>query len=75
MSMNGRDIDQLGGATIVLGGGGEIRFVIRKAADSPTRAKQTADFVVSAEGREQTHAIECGDTWRMVHMRRSPAPE
>lgn len=62
-----REVEMLGGSTVIMGGGGDVRYVIRKAVDRADRAKLQAEFHSTSSGRRQIAAADCGETWRTVH--------
>lgn len=65
-----RLIEVMGGSTVILGGGGEVRYVIRKAFDKADRAKRQADFQSSFVGRQQAAAAARGEAWFSMHAGR-----
>ncbi len=52
----GRSVEMIGGATIILGGAGEIRYVVRKAVDNIERARRQSRFQATRQGKEQLGA-------------------
>lgn len=70
ITLDGSEIEVIGGATVILNGAGEIEFVIRKRIDSEHRARRTAKFLKTRVGAEQrTFKFDKGSFWRSVHKR------
>lgn len=67
LEIAGRAITMVGGSTIVIGGEGEVRFVIRKRLTDRNRARRQATYQASGIGRFQTNAAATGNLWVKLH--------
>lgn len=72
-TVNGGTVRMLGGSTIILGGEGEIRFIIRKAVDDFRRAERQAAFAATRQGMAQLAAVATGGVYLRIHKRRHAA--
>lgn len=59
-----------GGATVILGGDGGVRYVIRKRVDDAGRAQRQAAFHDSGIGRRALAAVATGQPWMALHAHR-----
>jgi hypothetical protein len=65
--VGGREREVHGGATVILGGAGEVRYVIRKRIDDLERAKRTDAFLRDPVGSRAARAAAEGKTWLAMH--------
>ena len=65
--VGGREQEVHGGATVILGGAGEVRYVIRKRIDDLERAKRTDAFLRGPVGGRAARAAAEGKTWLAMH--------
>ena len=66
VTRKGRPMPFLGGATVILGPNGEVRYVISKSVVSDSRIKHQTDFVESQAG---------GELWEETRHGLEPQPE
>ncbi len=66
MRVDGKDTNAIGGATVIFGGRGDVRYVIRKAVDHEDRARRTRAFRASPDGEKQWKAVAAGKTWATI---------
>ncbi|MFO1055980.1 MAG: hypothetical protein U1E53_03330 [Dongiaceae bacterium] len=64
------EVDCIGGATVILGARGEVRFVIRKSAGNAERAARQAAFRAGELGRRQVQMVAGGAPWAALHAAR-----
>lgn len=62
----GRDPGLYGGATVILGGAGDIRYVVRKRVGDRDRARRTAEYQATPAGRAARDAVATGRICRAV---------
>ena len=66
-----------GGATIILGPRGDVRYVVRKRIDQEERLNSQREFMASAMGRrlwtgEAGHLRVSGELFQLLHATRAP---
>lgn len=73
INVEGRSLPFYGGSTIVIGPGGEIRYVIAKSIGSERRLQRMKTFAASDAGRELWTSYLSSDTtptFKLLHDRR-----
>ncbi len=68
--VHGREIEFHGGATVILGGAGEVRYVVRKRIDDNGRAGRLAEFRGTPGGGRAAKAAASGQPWLAMHEER-----